>query len=76
MDSHFTESAPQTIVHESLFTELLNLLLHLFVVFIFNAYNFRELADFYNKSSLFEDFHFASGEYSKTLSNLSDIAFR
>lgn len=52
------------------------MLLHLFVVFIFNAYKFRELADFYNKSSLFEDFHFASGEYSKTLSNLSDIAFR
>lgn len=51
------------------------MLLHLFVVFIFNAYNFRELADFYNKSSLFEDFHF-HGEYSKTLSNLSDIVFR
>lgn len=52
------------------------MLLRLFVVFIFNAYNFRELSDFYNKSSLFEYFHFASGEYSKTLSNLSDIAFR
>lgn len=51
------------------------MLLCLFVVFIFNVYNFCELFDFYNKSLLFEDFYFVSGEYSKILFNLFDIVF-